>query len=335
MTNISAGGPRKAALLILGLSEDVATLVLKNLDERDLTRLAQQTEAITAVPMDELEPVLEDFERTMQMPAVGRAGGDYVRRLAASALGEERAKRLFQVSTRDLPGMETIRAARTSTLAEMLLEEPPQIAAVILSQLPEEQAARILLEIPADKQVDLMVRISMLKEVPHHAVLVASESLAKALSAAGALSGDGDRQEFNGVSFAAGLLNELPPADTERLLGSLQEKHEKLAPKIREAMFTFEDLGRVEVRQLQMLMREVSSEQLLIAMKTASEPLRERFLSAVSSRAASAMRDDLAVMPPTRLADVETAQREIVEAAMRLSAEGRITLPGAKGEKLV
>lgn len=327
-------GARRAALLVLGLPEDVASLIVRNLSDDDLRKLAAQTEALDPLPMDELEPVMEEFERRFRDTMPLRNPGEHLRRIASSSLGSDKARRVFDPTMDDVPALEAIRQARTQTLAELLQDEPPQIAAVIISQLPREQGAKVLLTMPPEVQTDLLARIAVLKEVPAQAVQVASESLARALGAAGALGAE-ERREFDGIAFSAGMLNELPPTETERLLSGLQDKHEKLVPKIREAMFTFEDLGRIEVRHLQILMREVQSEQLLIALKTASEALRDKFLSAVSSRAAQSMREDLQMMPPMRLADVEGAQREIVEAAMRLSSEGRIALPGSKSEKMV
>ena len=329
-----SAGPRRAALVILGLPEEVGELVLRHLSEDALRKLASETAALDPVPEDAVEPALEEFEKRMRGHAPLGNASEHLRRLAASSLGGDRARRLFNPTFEDVPALEAIRGARTQTLADLLQEEQPQLAAVIISQLQRDQGAKVLLAMPEERQQDLLARIAGLKEVPSSAIQIASESLAKALAAAGGFGGS-ERREFDGIAFSAGLLNELPPADTERLLSGMQEKHEKLVPKIREAMFTFEDLGRIEVRHLQILMREVQSDQLLIAMKTASETLREKFLSSVSSRAAASMREDLALMPPMRLAQVEGAQREIVETAMRMSSEGRLTLPGSSSEKMV
>ena len=166
---------------------------------------------------------------------------------------------------------------------------------------------------------------------------MASEALAKAIANAGGLEEEAEDRSFDGVAFAAGLLNELPAGETDRLLGAISEGGEEdLGSKIRNAMFTFEDLARLNQRSLQVLMREVQSETLLLALKTASEALRNHFLSAVSSRAAATMREDLATMPPARLSEVEKAQTEIVQTAMRLAGENRVTLPGGGGgEKMV
>ncbi len=283
-------GPQKAALLILGLDEAIATEVLRHMDETDVARLAESVQKLEQLPVEQLDVTFHDFVGRMSGPPMQpREGAAYVRKLAEAAMGPDRARRLLSPAP-VTAAVESLKTARASTLAELLADEHPQIAQL------------------------------------------ASETLAKAL--AGEAAG-GEASEFDGVAFVAGLLNEIPPAESERLLGSMEMNDAQIVPKVREKMFTFEDLLRLPSRAIQMLMKEVTSDSLLIALKTASEPLRDHFLAALSSRAGQQLREDLALLPPTRLSDVEHAQREIVESAMRLGAEGRITMPGPSSEKLV
>ncbi len=335
MTPVRLSGPQKAALVILAMEEPLACELLRHLSEKELRRLVECVDKMDKLPTEALDATFEDFDEQLRSPLPKGGGGEYLRKLTTSALGGERAQRLLESSAGAPKALDTIRSARANTLAELLLEEHPQVAAVILSQLPREQAGKVLLELPPERQGDLLARIASLAEIPAHAIEVASEALARALQAAGGLANAGQRQAFDGVAFAAGLLNELPPKDSERVLGALGELDAMIAPKVRDAMFTFEDLSRLGVREIQTLMREVASETLLLSLKTASESMRELFLSAISSRAAEQMREDLSLMPPTRLSDVEKAQREVVECATRLAADGRLTLPGGSGEKLV
>jgi flagellar motor switch protein FliG len=326
---------QRAALILLGLDEDVARAVMMKMDQKDLKVLAEAADSLRGVSPETLVPVFEDFERAMSAPMLPSAAGDYVRQLAAMSLGTDKAQQLFSPQPPSPAPMEMIKGARSATLAEVLGEEHPQVAAVILSQLPKPRAAEVLLAMSKEQQIDLLARVAALEEVPPHLVTLASEALAKALATSGALTEETDRTDFDGVSFAADLLKELAPDDSERLLGAIEQSHGKLAPKIREAMFTFDDLGRMESRALQPLMREVPSETMLVALKTASEPLREKFLAAVSSRAAETMREDLSLLPPTKLSDVEKAQRDVVDQALKMSAQGKLQLPGHGTEELV
>jgi flagellar motor switch protein FliG len=329
--------PQRAALVLLALDEDVARDILRQMDPKDLRKLAKAADSLSGVSPEAIEPAFAEFEKALSARLLPSSGGDYLRQLTAKSLGADKASELFTGTPAPAPvaPMDAIKSARTQALAELLAEEHPQVATVILSQLPRQQAAEVLLAMPAEVQGELIGRVAALEEVPAEMVTLASEALAKALASSGGLNQSDERRDFDGVAFAADLLNELAPADSERLIGNVEQSHGKLAPRIREAMFTFENLAELDPRQMQPLMREVPSETLLVALKTATSELRERFLAAVSSRAAETMREDLAAMPPTRLSDVEKAQREVVETALKMAAEGRLVLPGGAAEKMV
>jgi flagellar motor switch protein FliG len=332
--------PDKAALILLALEVDVATQVLANLDETDVKKLAARADGLDMSVVSALQPTFREFVELMKSdtPIDGKQAGEYFRDLAARALGEERANLLLAPPAppvERIEPMQALRTARTSALAELLQEEHPQLAAVIVAQLPRDRAAEVLRAIPAERQADILGRLASLTEIPAETVQLASEAVARSLASAGALGDRSERRKFDGVTFTAGLLNEMPPDDTERLLNDMSNKYEKVATRVRDQLFTFEDLSGLTQKSVQVLMKEVSPDQLLIALKTASETLRELFLSSISSRAAQAMREDLALMPPMRLSEVESAQRTIIEAAQRLSNEGKLTLPGGDKEKMV
>ncbi len=326
-------GPEKAALVLLALDQDLAIEVLRHLDERDVARLARTTRALDGGAAAGLGAALEEFEQRMAQPVLTHDAGAYLRQLAADGLGDERAARLFSDEPQGAPApLDAIRSARAGSLAQVLTDENPQLAAVVISQLPRERAVQVLRALPDERRADVLGRIAGLTEIPAELLALASQGLADALAASGV---SGDERKFDGVAFAASLLNALPSADSTKLLETLEADQVPSAAKVREAMFTFDDLRRVDKLALQTLMREVPTERLLPALKTASPELRDHFLSAVSSRAAATLREDLAAMPPTRLSDVETAQREIVALASRLAQEGRLVLPSAGGEELV
>ncbi|MBP6633811.1 MAG: hypothetical protein KBG28_12560 [Kofleriaceae bacterium] len=326
----------KAAIAVLALDEATATAVLGSLDEAELKKLSAAVDELDVVPDELLFSVLEELERALQRPvAVGRGGGGaYVRRLAGAALGEERANRLFAPPRVDgPPPLELLKSARVETLSTLLAEEHPQIAAVILTQLPSRTAAKVLRNLEPALAAQLLSRLSSLDDIPAHAIAEATEILVRALAATGGL-GDADvRAEFDGLQFSASIINELPQATGDSLLEKIGETDQAAAGRIKEAMFTFEDLLRVEARQLGPLMSAVQSETLVVALSTASPELRDHFLSALSQRAAATIRDDLSAMAPKRVSEVEQAQREIVDLAMRLADEGKLQLPPRGGEE--
>ena len=328
-------GPQKAAIALLSLDEEVATAVLGKMADADVRRLVDAVEHLDEVGGDVIASVLEDLERGLSSPlAVVRTGGTkYVRKLADAAFGAERAQKLFgAVTPPPTDPLQLLRTARVNAIAQLLTEEHPQIAAVVLTQLPAAVAAKVLGLMPSDQAADLASRISELEEVPEHAVTEASESLVRALELAGGLATSDARATFDGLAFSAAIVNEMSSEAGDELLGKVAERDEAIASRIREALFTFEDLMRIASRELGNLMRAVQSETLITAMQTATGELRDHLLSALSQRAASTLRDDLASASPKRLSEVEAAQREVIDSAMKLAAEGKLTMPGRGGE---
>ena len=326
----------KAAILLLSLDKDVARRVLRHFTDEDLRRLTEIVEDMPEVDDVVIEGACEKFLKAMRSPVTAGSQGEYVRKLVTDAVGETRAREVFDPGPVMPPAMEALRAAHAPTLAELLEGEHPQIAAVMLSQLPEAKAAQVLSALPEEQQKDLIRRILKIEEVPVQQVELVSEALAKALEAAGGIAALDARTEFDAVRVTAPILNEMPSDSSDAIIESLSEGDDaEIGTKVREAMFTFEDLARLGVRDLQLLMRDIDNETLLIALKTANEELRGKLLAGVSSRAAKQILEELPLLPPTKLSDVERAQREAVEVAMRLADAGKLVLPGSGSEQLV
>jgi flagellar motor switch protein FliG len=335
MTEPALTGPQKAAIALLSLDEDVATQVLGKMADGDVRRLVEAVEQLDDVGGDVIAQVLEALERGIASPlALVRTGGTkYVRKLANAAFGTDRAQKLFgEIEPAPPEPLQLLRTARVNAIAQLLTEEHPQIAAVVLTQLSSGVAAKVITLMPPDIAADLTARISELEEVPEHAVAEASESLVRALEIAGALANSDQRTTFDGLAFSAAIVNELSSEAGDDLLGKIAERDETIASRIREALFTFEDLLRIASRELGVMMRAVQSETLVTALQTATAELRDHLLASLSQRASATLRDDLAAASPKRLSEVEAAQREIVDAAMKLASEGKLTLPSRGGE---
>jgi flagellar motor switch protein FliG len=334
VTQEALTGPRRAAIALLSLDEDVASMVLSKMNEQDIRRLSDAVEELGDVGGDLIIRVLESLERDITDPlAMVRNGGTaYMRKLADKAFGADKAQKLFKTPLPTPEPLVLLRTARVNALAQLLTEEHPQIAAVVLTQLPARVASKILALMEPELAAELASRISELEEIPEHAVTEASESLVRALEAAGGLASSDSRAEFDGLSFSAAIVNELSSEDGDNLLGKIAERDEQAASRIREAMFTFEDLQRIASREMGNLLRAVQSETLVTALQTATFEIKEHFLSSLSQRAAATLRDDLSASPPKRVSEVETAQKEVVEAAMRLAAEGKLTMPARGSE---
>ncbi len=352
---------QRAAALILSLDQVVARTILRHLDDNELRQLTELSAMLPKVKSDSVEDVARMFCSAMKLPLSAGAGGEYARQLVTDAVGEERAQSLFLPPREVPPALEALRGAHAPTLAELLANEHPQIAAVLLTQLPAEKAAQVLEVLPNEKRMDLIGRIVELEEVPMQQVEIVSEELARALEAAGGIASLETRNEFDSIRFTAGVLNEITSELREPILEAIEERETgdedgyddddddeddedddgseddgvSISQQIRDAMFTFEDLARLSVREVQLLMREVDKDTILIALKTANDELRDHLLSGVSSRAAKQIVEELPLLPPTKLSEVEKAQRDAVEVVIRLSEAGQINMPGAGGEEMV
>lgn len=327
-------GPQKAAIALLALDEEVAALVLARMADHDVRRLVEAVEDLEDVGADVIERVLGELERGLTDPlAMVKSGGTkYVRKLADRAFGTDKAQKLFGVAPPPSEPLQLLRTARVNSLAQLLAEEHPQVAAVILTQLTPGVVAKVLALMAPAIAADLAMRISDLDEIPEHAVTEASESLVRALESIGGLASSDARADFDGLAFSASVVNEMSSEEGDKLLEKIAENDEAVATRIREALFTFDDLVRIANREIGGLLRAVQTETLVTALQTASSELKDHFLSSLSQRAAATLRDDLTVAAPKRLSEVEAAQREIVEAAMKLAAEGKLTMPARGGE---
>ncbi len=329
MTETVLSGSHKAAIALLALDEDVAAQVLGHMADTDVRKLVDAVDELDNVASDVIVRVLEDLERGLTNPlALVRSGGTkYVRRLADRAFGLERAQKLFGAPVVVSEPLQLLRTARAAALAQLLGDEHPQVAAVVLTQLAANVAAKVLSLMQPEVAADLAARVSELEEIPEHAVTEASESLVRALEAAGGLMTSDASSVFDGLAFSASVVNEMSSDAGDDLLEKIGARDEQIATRIREAMFTFEDLLRISKREMGTLLRAVQSDSLVTALQTATSELREHFLASLSQRASATLREDLSAASPKRLSDVEAAQREIVEAAMKLAGEGKLTLP--------
>lgn len=327
-------GPQRAAIALLSLDEEVAALVLSRMAEHDVRRLVEAVDELDEIKAETIDKVLAQLEVGLTNPlAMAKSGGTkYVRRLADRAFGTDKAQKLFGVAPPPSEPLQLLRSARVSSVAQLLQDEHPQIAAVVLTQLAPGVAAKVLALMPEEIAADLASRISDLEEIPDHAVAEASESLVRALELAGGLASSDSRSEFDGLAFSAAIVNEMSAEAGDTLLGKIAETNETAATRIREALFTFEDLARIAKREIGQLLRAVNSEVLVTALQTAPADLKDHFISALSQRAGATLRDDLAASAPKRVADVEAAQKEIIEAAMKLAGEGKLTMPARGGE---
>ncbi len=314
-------GPEKAVLMLLSLDESTAAPIVAELDSADMRKLREVAAAMQAVPSSALDEVYGEFvERGKELVAVPHGGLSYLRRLASNALGEPRSQEIFLDGPES--GLERLSHAAPSALAAVLEHEHPQLVAAILSQLEPSRAARVFEALPPERQSAVLERLATMTEVPAGLLDAVATAVSAELPPADAEA----YVSVDGVQRAASLVRKMAKEMAADVIGKLNDGNAEAAAAIRQAMFTFEDLKGVHPRSLRTLLKEVPADVLVLALKTASETLKQHIFSSMSGRAAELVRDDLEALGSVRLAEVEQAQRQVVEAALQLEESGSISL---------
>jgi flagellar motor switch protein FliG len=314
-------GAQKAVLMLLSLEESVATPIIAELEESELRRLREVASGMRTVPSSALEKVYGEFLlASKDAVAVPKGGVRYLHRLTTRALGEEQSNAIFQ--DRPPTPMDRLASADPIALASVLENEHPQLVAAIASQLPSPKAAALLEELPKDLRVAVVERLSSMTEVPVRLL----DEIAAVLSAELPEEQRDASLTIDGLAQSAALIRKLGKDVGEQVLAALDKGNPQLASEIRRSMYTFEELAELDGRGMRALLEAVPVERLTLALKTASEALKKTVFDSMSKRAAERIKEDMEILGGVRLADVEAAQREIVETALRLDKEGTISL---------
>lgn len=311
----------KAVLFLLSLEEEVARPLVQELKEQEIRRLRAVASTMREVPKGALESTLREFlERCDASVAVPRGGLPYLRRLATKAVGEDRARAVFEDGTTS--PLTRLERAPAEDVAALLEVEPPQLAAAVLSVLSPRAASPILFAMTEQRQAAVVKHIGKLTQVPAKVL----EDVAAAIAANLPSSEANTLVSVDGVAKAAELLNATARAAQDAILGQIEGDDPDLATNVRQAMFTFDDLIRVNSRAMRVLLREVPTDRLVLALKGAMPELIDALLSGLSQRAAQMVRDDLEAIQNGKKADITAARKEIVAIALRLEGEGQIDL---------
>jgi flagellar motor switch protein FliG len=322
-------GPEKAVLLLLSLDESTAAPIMSELDPGDVRKLREVAAMMRAVPASALDRVYAEFvEDAHQAIAVPRGGIRYLRRVATRALGESRTQEIFDEAP--ATAMDRIAAMDPTVLGGVLENEHPQVIAAILSQLPAEKAAKLVEALPEGVRAAALTRLGSMTEVPAGLL----EEVATALSEDLPPPGVEASLSVDGIGRSAQLVRKLKKETSESLLTEIEGQDSQLVAAIRRNMYSFEDLAAIDQRAMRELLKAVPGDRLTLALKTASEQLRNHLFSGMSKRAADRVKEDLDLLGAVRLSDVEEAQREIVEIALRLESEGVLSL-GSDADAMV
>jgi len=330
---MSEDGVQKGAILLMALGEEEAAEVFKHLSPKEVQRLGHAMAALDSVNRVQVERVMHDFMFQAGEKAGLADSDEYIRSVLTKALGSDKAANLIEriLHGGDTSGIEGLKWMDGASVAELIKNEHPQIIATILVHLERDQASEILGLFTERLRNDVVLRIATLDGIQPSALKELNDVLTKLLAGASNLK----KSVMGGVRAAAEILNYVGTANETAIIASVRDYDPELAQKIQDEMFVFENLLDIDDRSIQLLLREVQSESLIIALKGTSEELREKIFKNMSQRAAEMLRDDLEAKGPVRVSEVEAEQKEILKIVRKLADEGQIVIGGAGEESFV
>lgn len=323
----------QAAILMMSLGEKEAAAVLKHLGPKDVQRIGTAMTSLENVTRDHVEEVMNNFlNEARVLTGLGMGSDGYIRNMLVEALGEEKAGSLVDriLLGGNTSGLDTLKWMDARSVADIIRNEHPQIQAIVMAHLDGDQSAEVLTFLPEKVRLDILMRVASMDTVQPSALQELNTILEKQFSG----SAGSQAKMMGGTKVAAEIMNNLDSAIESELMDSIREIDEELGNTIQDLMFVFDNLKSVDDRGIQALLREVSSEVLILALKGADEELKDKIFGNMSKRAAELLRDDLEAKGPVRLSEVETAQKEILIIARRMADAGEIVL-GGSGEEMV
>ncbi len=323
-------GPQKAAIFLMLMGEDFTSQVYKSLDEEDIKRIGIEMAKIEYIPTEVAKKVLEEanIEAKDLLTNINLSPDEFLKKSLLEAYGEK-GKLLYEEIKKEV-GPETFKKLKKldpKTISNFLANEHPQTVAIILVHLEPELSGQVLQLLPEKIRSEVLLRIALLDKVDPEIVKEISDALEEELKAVGGALG----KKIGGAEKAAEVLSHAGRELEEELLTEIEDENPALAEEIRKFLFTFEDFLKVDDFAIQTLLREISTDDLKLALKGASEEIKEKFFRNMSKRAADLMKEELEMMGPVRITEVEKAQMNIIRVAKKLEQEGKIVL--SKGEE--
>ncbi len=328
---MSDDGLNKSAILLLSLGENEAAEVFKYLGPKEVQKLGTAMASLTNISREKIDSVFSEFyDAAGEKTTLGMGSDEYIRNVLKKALGDDKAASLIDriLQGGDTSGIEGLKWMDASTVAELIHNEHPQIIATILVHLEADQASEILSHFTDRLRNDTLLRIATLDGIQPAALKELNDVMSKLLAGGANIK----KSTLGGVKVVAHIMNYMGGGQETAAIENIRDNDPEMAQQILDAMFVFENLMDVDDRGIQLLLREVQSESLIVALKGASEDLREKIFKNMSQRAADMMREDLESKGPVRISEVEAEQREILKVVRRLADEGQLIL-GGKGEE--
>ncbi len=320
-------GVEKVAAFLSVIGEDAATQIFKHLDPLELARIVPMMAKVKLSP-DEAKTVIKDFYEKAGSAMLG-VDEEYIKKILTKAFGDDQAKKLMDKIESGASAFDILRWLDSGAVANLLSREHPQTIAIVLAHLEPTQGAEVLAKLPEHLKIDVSLRIASLDQISP-AILGELEDVLQSQ-----LQSYTRGRKIGGIRTVAEILNQLDRSSEDIILKNIEEKDQILADEIRKLMFTFDDLINIDDRGIQMVLKEITTDDLSLALKMASDELKAKIFKNMSQRAGHILREDIESRGAVKVSDVEKAQMNIVKVARRLEEEGKIIVGGKGGEEVI
>jgi len=327
-------GPERAAVLLITLGEEAAAKVLANLDDREIQNIGNYMAALGNVDMSVMDSINKEFYEMVETGTggLGVAGMDFLKTALMQALDPAKATEILNNITTPGEemggGLETVRMLDPKVISSFIINEHPQTAAIILAHLDPPVASLTIRELPEENRMEIIHRLATLERVAPSVIRELDEALQAEFRTSGAVSGN----KLGGVQIAAEVVGSLDRATETSILTAMDEVDPDLANEIRKLRFTFEDILKIDDAGIQMIMKDINQEDLVIGLKTATDELKEKLFSNMSERAAVMLKEDLESLGPKKISEVEKSQQKVIEVCKKLEEAGKIVIGGGADE---
>ena len=329
-------GPERAAVLLMNLGEEIAAKVLLNLDDREIQNIGNYISELGDVDLDTMDSINKDFYNMVEsgIGGLGKGGMDFLKSALMQALDPAKATEILNNITTPGEemggGLETVWLLDPKIISSFIVNEHPQTAAIILAHLDPPVASLTIRELPEENRMEIIHRLATLERVAPSVIRELDEALQAEFRTSGAVSGN----KLGGVEIAAEVMGSLDRETETSILIALDEVDLDLANEIRNLRFTFEDILKIDDVGIQMIMKEINQEDLVIGLKTATDELKEKLFSNMSERAGLMMKEDLESLGPKKISEVQKAQQKIIAVCKKLEEDGKIVIGGG-GDEMV
>jgi len=327
---MALNGYEKAAMFLTSLGEEAAAEILKNLDSDMIGKISSHMARSKKTDRDEMEGIFVEVSEKINDGTLQLGGQEFVKKMLSSGLGNEDAEKILEMVEKESP-LDSLKWVDAKTLTNFLVNEHPQTIALILCLLESEQAAEVIANLPEGIRSNVATRVAATEKIPESALHEIEEVLKVQLD----MSKTKEGRSFNGTQVIAEILNHCDRSMEQDIMENIGEEDAELAESIQELMLTFDDLEKIDDKGIQMIMKELSTDDLSLALKTASDGLKEKVFGNMSQRASKILKDEMEARGAVKVTEVEAAQKNIVKVAKKLDEEGVIVIAGRGGEELI